>query len=388
MEKHSLIITSLSLGLLLSGCGQLFGSKASRPIPLKPLKAFKTSHTVKKVWEVKTGSAMGDHKIHPYIDAQSIFVAGAQSASSWKKSNGKLNWKTNIGEIISAGVNGPINAINNTQLFIGTVNGNAISLNAKTGKVLWIERLSSEIQSVSPSSNGRVVYRTVDGKIHGLSSNTGELIWQASQSSPTLSLHGTSVPIIIGSLVVAGFDNGKIAAYQLLNGKKAWEVALAEARGNTETDRIIDIDGKLTSIGTALFGASLHGSVNGIDTSKGAVVAWKKPFSTSTGVNANLQGIFSSDDKGNIWRITPNNGKPIWKMDDLQRYEPTLPALAGDSLLVIGDKKGNIHWVNAITGLFVARNKSDLAGYSVEPEVNGKSVYSIGKSGILSRITW
>ncbi len=391
MAKHRLVITLLATSaittVLLSGCGQFLGSKTSRPIPLKPLKEFKTSVTTKKVWEVKTGSIMGENKIHPYIDSATIYVAGYQSASAWRKTDGKSQWKTNIGEVISAGVNGSNNTNNSKQIFIGTSNGNAIALNAKTGKVLWIERLSSEILSISPSNNGRVVFRTIDGKLHGLSSSTGELVWLQSQSTPALSLHGASVPIIVGSLVVTGFDNGKVAAYQLKNGKKAWEIILAEARGTTELDRIIDVDGKIMSIGTALFGAALHGKMNAIDLAKGAT-AWSNTFSTSTGINVNSTGLYSSDDKGNVWRIRPENGQPVWKMDDLQRYEPTLPALAGESLLVIGDKKGNIHWVNKITGKFVARNQGDPAGYSVEPEVNGKSVYSIGKNGLLSRITW
>ena len=388
MKIHSLVI-AVSLGLLLNGCSitsQIFGSKTSRPIPLKPLKAFTTSINTKKAWEVKTGSVMGDNKIHPYIDAQTVYIAGSQSASAWQKTSGKSQLKVDIGETISAGINGTSN-VNNSQVFIGTNNGNAISLDAKTGKVQWIERLSSEIQSISPSKNGRVAFRTIDGKLHGLSSSTGELIWQQSQTSPALTLHGASVPIIVGTLVVAGFDNGKVAAYQLKDGLKKWEVTLAEARGTTELDRIIDVDGKLMSLGSALFGASLHGNIRGINLAKGTT-AWSNPFSTSTGVNVNTQGLYTSDDKGSIWRIDPQTGAPAWKMDDLERYEPTLPALAGDSLLIIGDKKGNLHWVNAKTGLFVARNQGDPAGYSVEPEVNGRSVYAIGKSGVLSRITW
>ncbi len=273
------------------------------------------------------------------------------------------------------------------QVFLGTNNGNAISLDAKTGKVQWIERLSSEVLSVSPSQNGRVAFRTVDGKLHGLSSSTGELIWQQTQASPTLTLNGASVPILIGPLVVAGFDNGKIAAYQLQNGQKTWEVTVAKARGNTDLDRIIDIDGKIMSLGSALFAASLNGNINGIDLSKGAT-AWANSFSSSTGVNVHPDGLYSSDSKGNIWRINPQTGDPAWKMDDLQRYHPTLPALAGNSLLAIGDKKGNIHWVNTKTGLFVARSKGDPAGYSVEPEVSGNAIYAIGRGGVLSKLTW
>ena len=386
-----LILTVATFSLLLGGCSvasQLLGTNKSRPIPLKPLKKIAKSIEIKKVWEIKTGSAMGYSKIHPYIDANSVYIAGNTVASAWKKSNGALQWKTNIGEAISAGINGPsVKNSTSQQIFLGTNNGNAISLDAKTGKIQWIERLSSEVLSVSPSKNGRVAFRTVDGKLHGLSSSTGELIWQHTQTSPTLTLHGASVPILIGPLVVAGFDNGKIGAYQLQDGQKAWEVTVAKARGNTDLERIIDIDGKIMSLGNALFAASLNGNINGIDLGKGAK-AWTSPFSSSTGVNVNPEGLYSSDSKGNVWRFNPQTGDPAWKMDDLQRYHPTLPALAGKSLLVIGDKKGNIHWVNSTTGLMVARSKGDTAGYSVEPEVSGNTVYVLGRSGVLSKLAW
>lgn len=326
---------------------------------------------------------MGENKIHPYLEKHLIYVAGGVSASAWDKNSGKLIWTASLGETISAGVNGSLDG--SSQIFIGTSNGNAISLDAKTGKIRWIERLSSEVLSVSPSKDGRVAFRTIDGKLHGLSSSTGELVWQQSQQTPRLTLMGASVPVIVGPYVISGFDNGKVAAYQLQNGEAAWEVTLAIPRGRTELERIIDVDGKLKPIGTALFAASMNGSMNGIILKDGNSV-WSKRFSSSTGVSVDPQGLYSSDSKGYIWKMDPQNGAPIWSIDDLERYDPTLPTLVGSSLLVISDKKGNIHWVNTKTGQFVARLKGDPAGYSVEPEVDGRSVYAIGKSGLLTKI--
>lgn len=390
MTRKYILILLASSSLLLNGCSsvtQLLGDKASRPIPLNPLKPFKTSVNIKTDWQVNTNSTMGGNKIHPYIASNTIFVSGGRFASAWDKSSGKLIWRVDIGEKISAGVNGALAHKNGQQVFIGTTTGNAISLDAKTGKIQWVERLSSEILAVSPSKNGRVAFRSVDGKLHGLLATSGELIWQNSQPSPALTLQGASVPIIIGSLIISGFDNGKLVAYRLDNGQEVWKVAIAEVRGNTELERIIDIDGKIMSLGNALFSSSLHGKMTGLNLENGKLV-WSKSFSSSTGVNANPLGLYSSDDKGNIWKLDPQTGVAVWKMDDLQRYKPTLPALAGSSLLAVADKKGNIHWISTTTGLFVARSQGDPAGYSVEPKVNGNSIYAIGKSGVLSKLTW
>jgi len=386
VKMHTGLIFLLSLTLALLGCSQaqqvFGGNKTVRAIPLKPLKKIIASKNVSTAWQVKTGSAMGENAVHPYIGNQAVYVAGASSVSAWQKQTGKLLWKTDIGEQISAGVNGSY--LNTPSIYIGTSNGNAISVNTSDGKIQWIERLTSQVLSVSPEKDGRVAFRTIDGKLHGLASDTGELIWQRSQRTPTLTLLGASVPVIVGPLVISGFDNGKIAAYQLQTGKPAWEVTLALPRGRTELERLVDVDGKIKQLGNALFAASVNGSADGIDLTKGTVV-WSKKFSTSTGITGDPQGLYSTDTKGNIWKFQPQTGNPIWSIDDLLRYEPTLPALVGSSLIVLGDKKGNIHWINTQTGKFVARKKGDTAGYSVEPEVDGNAIYTIGKSGLLSK---
>lgn len=362
-------------------------NKESRPIPLPTLKEVTKSINTKKVWQVNTGSAVGAHKIHPYISGGSIFIAGGNTASSWHKDSAKPQWKINIGENISAGVNG--GGSSNSQIFLGTSNGNAIALDSRNGKTLWIERLNSEILAVSQAQNNRVVFRTIDGKLYGLNSNTGEIIWQRSQPTPALSLYGSGVPLILGSdensFVISGFDNGKIAAYSLLNGTPAWEATLAEPRGQSELDRMVDVDGKLKVMGTALFANALNGNATGISLKDGKL-AWIKKFSSSTGFDANPQGLYSSDSEGNIWKFQPQTGTPVWKMDDLKRREPTTPILVNSSVIVVGDKQGNLHWINTETGKFVARDKGDPTGFSIAPEVVGNAVYSLGKSGVLTKL--
>ncbi len=360
------------------------GSKSSQPAPLKPLKAVSNVINTKKVWQIKTANSNRLSKIHPFINAQHVIVAGSGKVSAWDKHSGKLAWQTNIGELISAGVNG-----NDAQVFIGTAKGNAIALDAKTGKILWIERLNSELLAVSGTSHNRVVFRSIDGKLHGLTSNSGEIIWQQSQRTPALTLYGASVPRIIGQYVIAGFDNGKIATYTLATGKKAWEVAIAEPSGQNELERMVDIDGKLKVMGTALFASALNSSISGINMIKGEAV-WARRFSSSTGVDADSQGLYSSDSKGNIWKFQPQTGQPVWKMDDLMRRQPSTPILAKPGLLIVADKQGNLHWINAITGKFVARNQGDPAGFAVAPVIDHSenAVYAFGKNGVLSKFTF
>jgi len=382
------VLLLIGLFAFQSGCSQISGKK-SRPAPLKALKAVTPTINVKTDWQVATGSAMGENKVHPFIDNKLVYIAGGTTASAWQKSNGKMLWKTAIDETISAGVNGNLSTSNNasaSKVFLGTTNGNAISLDAATGKILWIERLSSEILSVSASANNRVIFRTVDGKLHGLLESTGELIWQRSQRPPALSQLGGGVPLVVPPLVIAGFDNGKVAAYNIANGQGIWEAILALPRASTEPEQITDVDGKIKQLGNALFAASINGSSAGINIENGKK-AWSRAYSTPTGVNANRLGLYSSDDKGNIWKYDPQTGEPVWSMDDLQRRLPSVPAIIGNSDIAVTDKQGNIHWINSVNGKFSARIKGDPLGYSIEPEVDGSSIFVLGKGGILSKVT-
>lgn len=377
-------MTPLLFGL--QGCSgqgvlgsQLF-SQQEKITPLKLLKDVKPTIALKILWKVETGSASINSKIHPFISDDSIIVAGGTNVSAWNKNSGKSIWKSSIDENISGGVNG-----GNGIVFLGTDHGNALALDEKTGKTLWIKHLSAEILSVSASKNGRVVFRTIDGKLHGLSIKTGDIAWQQQQLTPVLSLYGASIPVLVGPYVIAGFDNGKLAAYELQKGSPVWEATLTLPRGDNELDRMVDVDGKLKALGSAMFATSFHGRVSGVDLKTGKI-HWAKKHSSYTGADANLEGVYTADEAGRIWRLEPQTGNPMFKIDDLMRREPTTPTLINSNLIVVGDKKGNLHFINTNNGQFVARIKADKAGYNIASKVDGNKVYSLGRGGLLTVI--
>ncbi len=377
---------AMTLLVGLQGCSgqnagsQLF-SQQEAITPLKKLKDISASIAVKIHWKVQTDSASLNSKIHPYLTSNAIIVAGGKKISAWDKLTGKPLWVQDINERISGGING-----GNGIIFLGTDHGNALALNEKTGKTLWIKHLNAEILSLSIAKNGRTIFRTIDGKLHGLATQTGNIIWQQQQLTPVLSLYGASIPVLVGPYVIAGFDNGKLAAYELQNGTAAWEATLTLSRGSNELDKMVDVDGKLSPLGNALFATSFHGRISGVDLKTGKVY-WAKKHSSYTGADANTEGVYTADEAGNIWRLEPQTGNPLWKMDDLVRRAPTAPTLIDSNLMVVGDKKGNLHFINTQNGQFVARIKGDLEGYNIASKVEGKTVYSLGRGGMLTAIT-
>lgn len=379
MRSLATVITSLLLAASLSACSSLSSVMPAKDSnPPKELKAIQASANAQTLWKVSTGSSDKDYvRLHPYVDDALVVVAGGGSASAWDKRTGANLWKTPISEEITGGVNG-----GDGLVFLGTSEGSAIALDRQTGKIRWIEHLNSEILSVSTAAKGRVVFRTGDGQLSGLSTQTGEIVWQQIRPTPELSLRGAGVPIIVGSAVIAGFDNGTVTAFDLETGTGLWEAILSVPRGTNDLEKITDVDGRLKQVGSALFAASYNGQIAGLRLQDGAV-GWSKPFSSYGGVDADANGLYSADAESNVWKINPQTGAPIWKMDDLQRRTVTAPILM-NNYLVVGDYAGYLHWINSSNGQIVARLQGDTAGYTVAPVSDGQVIYTFGKSGVLA----
>ncbi|MFZ1386463.1 MAG: outer membrane protein assembly factor BamB [Thiolinea sp.] len=379
MRSLATVITSLLLAASLSACSSLSSVMPAKDAnPPKELKAIQATANAQTLWKVSTGNSDKAYvRLYPYVDEAAVVVAGGGSASAWDKRTGAALWNTPISEEITGGVNGGEGLV-----FVGTSEGSAIALDRQTGKIRWIEHLNSEILSVSAASKGRVVFRTGDGQLTGLSTQTGEVVWQQIRPTPEFSLRGAGAPLVVGSAIITGFDNGTVTAFDLETGTGLWEAILSVPRGRNELDKITDVDGRLKQVGSAIFAASYNGQIAGIRLQDGAL-GWSQPYSSYVGVDADANGLYSADVEGNVWKVNPQTGVPIWKMDDLQRRIPTAPTLVSN-YIVVGDHAGYLHWINTSNGQTVARLQGDTAGYTVPPVSDGQVIYTFGKSGVLA----
>ena len=60
-----------------------------------------------------------------------------------------------------------------------------------------------------------IVLRTVDGRLRGFSIEDGSTLWTVEQNLPALTLRGNTAPRVAGDVVVSGFNNGRVGAYEL-----------------------------------------------------------------------------------------------------------------------------------------------------------------------------
>lgn len=348
------------------------------PKALKPIHADKQL-TATLLWKHKLDTLpSGYTKLHPVLLGGNLYAADRHTVYAFNQNTGAPVWKQSFNETITGGIN-----TGKDTIFFGTDKGSAIALNSKTGKTRWVTLLQQPIVAVSTTKKNKVVFRTLNGKIHTLSTINGDLLWQHTQRTPTLSLEGSSTPLLAGPYVVTGFDNGQVVAYELETGKQAWTVKLGNDSHLTALSQLNDIDAEMKTVGTALFAASYQGFLAGIDMRTGKI-GWKRDISSYSGIDANEQELYISDNQGNVWKLNPLTGNPVWKNDDLLRRSPTAPSLAGQSMLVIADKLGYLHWYERSKGTIIGRVHAATGQYIVAPLVSGNTVYALNKDGMLS----
>jgi len=361
----------------LAGCA-LFPSDNTKP-PAE-LVTFEQTLPVERVWEVDTGVGSDGHylELEPWLADGHLYAANADGrVVAYEREEGSRVWTTDLGVRVTGGLNG-----GEGVAVLGTGDGEAIGLRRESGEEVWRTRLSSEVLSVSPVGLGRVFLRTNDGKLHAVGAATGEVAWQVGRKTPLLSLRGAGEPLVGERRVIVGFDNGQLAAVDIVGGTVVWETSISAPSGRTEVERMVDLDGKLAADGSMAYVATYHGRVAAVDVDSGRI-RWARDVPSYAGVAIDRERVYVSDSNSHVWALNRDNGASVWKQDKLARRQVTAPAVIGD-YLVVGDLEGYVHWIHRADGHFVARKRVGSEPILATPVVDGGRVYVLGSGGALA----
>ena len=365
-----------TLVMTLVACGG-----ASNLAPPSPLPEIKATLKVDKLWSEHATGGVGKYylRLRPLVSDGRVFVTdNAGLVSARQLDDGGKIWETELKTPITAGVNGGEGVI-----LVGSEEGELIALSADQGKPRWKQSLSSQITAISAAQKGVVVARTGDGYIYGLSTDTGKTLWKLLRRTPSLSLHLQSEPLVVSGVAFVGLDDGRLLMISLSDGRVLWEKTIALGRGQTELDRLVDIDGQLAFSDDVIYVAAYQGKIAAIDAAR-ARLLWLEDFSSVNGLTVDDQAVYVTDEDSVVWARDRRTGAALWKQDKLKFRRLTAPAVIGDRV-VVGDFEGYLHWMNRDTGRLEARERADRKGVLTAPMAVGDSLLALGQGGRLSR---
>lgn len=269
-------------------------------------------------------------------------------------------------------------------LLLGTHKGELLALAVESGAERWRSEFSSEVMGRPLISNGTVVVRTGDGKMYGLNASNGERQWVYETTVPSLSLRGIGDPLIVGDTVYAGFSNGKVAALSVRDGKLLWDKVVAQAKGRSELERLVDVDAGLAYSDGVLYAVAFQGRLASLDAATGRII-WAREFSAHSGIALRGGQLFISDDEGQVWAVDRRTGATLWRQKKLMRRALTAPVIHNGAV-VVGDYAGYLHWLSADDGTLLVRRHLDDEALVERPHVVEDLLYAVAHSGSITAL--
>jgi outer membrane protein assembly factor BamB len=380
MNARPKVAGLLALAVVLGGCA---GRNKDASEPPAELTDFDSTVDVEKVWSDKVGGKSERLRLglRPATDGARVF-AGAYDGqvAAFDAASGDKIWSVETDLALTAGP-----GFGENVLAFGSADGELLVLDAATGQERWRQAIGSEVLAPPAIGIGVVVVRTVDGRLRGFSTATGSTLWTVEQNLPALTLRGNTAPRVAGTLVISGFNNGRVGAYEIADGDPAWEVAIANPTGRSELERLVDVSTGLSIVGNDVYVVGYHGRAVGIDLETG-VVLWQQELSSYAGLGADINNVYVTSDFDAVVALDRNAGTQLWKQEALRLRDLTAPTRYANTL-VVGDYEGYLHWLSPDDGSFLARERAAGERISAAPLVVGENVYVQGEDGTLAAYT-
>jgi len=377
--KSLRLLTIASSALLLSACSSMFLGEDNAEPPVA-LPDFEQSLNPIEAWDASVGSGSQGRRANLVVAVKDGRLYGADhdgEVFAFDAQSGDRLWSSDTDQPIGGGV-----GVGEGLVLVGTSEGEVLALDAESGKLRWRARVSSEVLSVPRAAEGVVIAHTNDGKLFGIDATSGKRLWIYDRTVPTLTLRGTSSPVLAPGMVISGFASGKLTAINLRDGQPNWEQSITVPRGRSELERMVDIDSDPLVIGGDVYVSTYQGRVASLGLNSGKL-HWVRDLPSRAGLAADYSQAYVTDDDGHVWALERGTGRSLWKQDKLTRRGVTGPAVLGN-YVVVGDYEGYLHWMDRDDGRLVARSRVDSSGIMAQPLVVDDTLYVLGSGGDLS----
>ena len=364
----------------LAGCG----GEVDNSEPPAILTSIEDPISLEINWTIDTRASSNEaaYRLRPLLDGNRVYTidtGGMVRGVELESGSRFLTYQTDLEPITGLGGNG--------QLLLATSrNGDLVAYREldRTLQIVWSIRLGSEIRATPVLEGDQVFVRSVDGRLFALSAIDGKQQWQVVRRVPALSLTGNSQPQIMDDMVIVGFDDGKLNAYDRETGSSLWETTITLSSGRTEVERLVDLDGNFAIRDGVIYVASFQGDLAAVQALSGDIL-WTRNFSSYQAIALDDDALYLSSDNSDLWAIDRRTGGAFWKQDALHARRVTAPALIEDKL-VVADLEGYLHWLDKSDGQLLGRIRPTRERNFVQPLVWGDAIVSLDRVGILSSV--
>ncbi|GGN23943.1 MULTISPECIES: outer membrane protein assembly factor BamB [Marinomonas] len=346
--NKSLFLVVLFSALVIQGCSN------SRPA-LPDLPALDAKVNLKTSWRTGVDGNFGESSERFNLVAEDdalFFVTEKGTVYELGQEKGKKRNAVSTEFKPSSGV-----TRHGDTLFFGTYDAKLIAVSLTSKSVLWEKTLSSEVLSEAAYAAGKLAIQTADGWLSVLDAESGDILWRAKEDLPSLTVRGTSAPIIADGKVIAGFASGRLKAFSLQSGNLLWSYEVGKPEGRYEIERLSDIDGRLVVSNGVVYAVAYNGTLVALSLDSGRPL-WQRSIASSVGVAVKGELLVAVDMTSKVIALNAKNGTEVWENADLVERDLISPEFFRDYVAVM-DRAGYVHLLDLNTGEIAVHKVAD-----------------------------
>ena len=351
-QKQYISILSV---IILSSCSSIESMKfwGNDDIDLdepRPLVSFTSKLNTSVDWSMKFNGENTLGNFIPAFSGDNIFAsANTGNIKSIDIKSGNINWEIET-NFLSSGT-----AAGFGILVASDVDGNVIAFDQKDGSKIWTTNVKGEVLAPAAIDPKFIIVKTGSGDLMALDKNDGEIKWSYRSKLPTLTIRGSSSPVIFENQIYATFDNGRLGVFQIDSGFPVWDGAISYVSGASELENIIDADSSPVIDSGLVFATNYQGNLNIFDIAQKRSV-WTSEVSSfySPVVLRGIMGVVESDSL--IKSFSMKSFEESWSTDEYSNRLLSNP-ISFNGYLIVGDLEGYLHVIDPLSGKTISRKK-------------------------------
>ena len=353
-------LLALASGALVAAAALVAGCSgdAPKPTPLEKVEAKIAGHQVWKL-SLSSFSTLSSLAGNAGFGAQGVAVAGNNFVIgalngvivSVDADSGKENWRADAGGRLSTGVgtDGRFSAV-------VTRDGDLVTLDQ--GKVAWRQHLGSAVVTAPFVAGERVFVLGVDRSVQAFDAIDGHKLWVFARAGDALTLSQAGVLTAWQDTLLFGLG-ARLTALDPLKGTVRWEVPVAAPRGTNEVERLADLVGPATRVGSVFCIRAFQNGIGCVDAER-VTALWSINVGGSQPLGADQDYVFSADGSDRLTARRRANGESVWLSDKFQNRKLSGMMSIG-KVVVFGDYEGYVHFLDRTNGTPLLRLPTDGA---------------------------
>ncbi len=348
------------------------------------------------IFSVSIGQAADrGHRItaEPVVAGGLIYTLDSRARVSATTTSGQPAWSANLAAAGEVGdsVSGGGLAYEGGRLYVTTGYGELVAVDARSGGVIWRQRVDSVISGAPTVSNGTVYVNARNATGWAVRASDGKALWQIGGSTAVAGVMGASAPVVSGNTVVFPFASGQLVAADASTGEQLWTAQVAGTRKGRAIALLRDMTGDPVVVGNRVFAGTSSGRMAAFDLTTG-LEAWNARNGAANAPVPAGNSVFAINDQAQLVRLDASNGATIWNVSlpefttakvkkQAQVYAHFGPTLAGNKLYVAsGD--GVLRIFDPASGSLIGQGNIP-GGAATAPVVAGQTLYIVTRSGQL-----